>query len=154
MKITDLINEDLICLNLESSTKDEVITELATVLLQSERISELEGFIKEIKAREALGSTGFGFKTAIPHAKTSFVLQPSLVFGKSKNGLDYESLDGEATHLFFMIAAPIDGANLHLQILAKLSRNLIYDEFRDSLEKASTKQEVLKILQNIDKGEN
>jgi len=153
MKITDLINENLICLDLQSTTKKSVIVELATLLLKEGRISELPGFIQEIEAREELGSTGFGYSTAIPHAKTSFVLQPSLVFAKSKEGLDYESLDGEPTYLFFMIAAPGEGANLHLQILAKLSRNLIYDEFRDALQKASTKEEVLAILKNIDKGD-
>lgn len=153
MKITELINENLICLDLVSTTKQTVIVELATLLLNEGRITEIPGFVKEIEAREELGSTGFGYSTAIPHAKTSYVVKPSLVFARSNAGLDYDSLDGEPTNIFFMIAAPAEGANLHLQILAKLSRNLIYDEFRDSLQKAKTKEEILAILKNIDKGE-
>lgn len=153
MKITELMTQDIMCLNLTSSSKKEVIKELSEMLYKEDKISNLEEFVKEIEAREDLSTTGVGYGVAIPHAKTKYVKEPSLAFGKSKQGIDYDSMDGEDAHIFFMIAAPADGANLHLQTLAKLSRKLIDEDFRDSLKEATSKKEVLDILSIIDKEE-
>jgi len=153
MKITELMTKDIMCLDLASKTKKEVIRELSTLLVEANKVSDLEKFVAEIEAREELSTTGVGYGVAIPHAKTKFVKTPALAFGKSKEGIDYDSMDGEDAHIFFMIAAPADGANLHLQTLAKLSRKLIDEDFRKSLHEASTKEEVLHILSSIDKEE-
>jgi len=153
MKITELMTEDIMCLDLASNTKKEVIRELSTLLVEANKVSNLEKFVAEIEAREELSTTGVGYGVAIPHAKTKFVKTPALAFGKSKEGIDYDSMDGEDAHIFFMIAAPADGANLHLQTLAKLSRKLIDEDFRNSLHEATTKEEVLHILSSIDKEE-
>lgn len=151
MKIKELISEDIVILDVQSSSKTDVIKELATLLFEANRITNLDGFIEEIEKREALGSTGVGFGIAIPHAKTALVKQPSLAFGRRSTGLDYNSLDGEPTDLFFMIAAPEGGENLHLKTLAKLSRGLMDDDFRASLRKVKTKKEFIKTLSQIDK---
>ena len=150
MKIKELIAKGITELNVQATTKEEVIDELVELLYKTERITEKEGFKTEILKREELGSTGVGFGVAIPHAKTEFVRTPSLAFGLSHKGVDYDSLDGENAHIFFMIAAPASGANLHLQTLAKLSRKLISDEFRDSLRNVTTYEELEEILESID----
>lgn len=150
MKIIDVINEKLICLDLKSTSKKTVVEELASILKENQSISEIHGFIQAIEAREEIGSTGFGYHIAIPHAKTSFVNKTSIVFGRSIQGIDYDSIDGEKAHLFFMIAAPSEGANIHLQILAKLSKNLIYDVFRQQLMNVSTKEEVLALIDQME----
>lgn len=153
MKITELMTEEIMCLELTSKTKKDVIKELSQLLFDADKISDLDKFVTEIEAREELSTTGVGYGVAIPHAKTKFVKTPALAFGKSKEGIDYDSMDGENAHVFFMIAAPADGANLHLQTLAKLSRKLIDEDFRDSLQEATTIEKVLEILSKIDKEE-
>jgi fructose-specific phosphotransferase system IIA component len=153
MKIRELINLNLISLDLNAETKDGVIFELADNLHKDYRIENLKEFINEINKREELGSTGIGFGIAIPHAKSKYVMMPSLAFGRSLKGIDYESLDGELASIFFMIAMPENGSNLHLKALSLLSRSLIHEEFRQSLLNAKSKQEVLDILKTIDKEE-
>jgi fructose-specific phosphotransferase system IIA component len=151
MKISELIGNEIVTLDIKAKTKDDVINELVDLLYKDNRISEVEGFRQEILKRESLGSTGIGYGVAIPHAKTEFVIKPSLVFGLSEEGVEYDSLDGKVAHIFFMIAAPKEGANLHLQTLAKLSRKLVHKEFRESLKTVQTKEELLNILKIIDK---
>jgi fructose-specific phosphotransferase system IIA component len=153
MKIEELVSPEIISLDLTSTTKIEVIDELVHLLFHADRISEIAGFKEEILKREQLGSTGIGFKVVIPHAKTKYVKKPSLVFAISGNGIDYDSFDGEKAHIFFMIAAPDGGENLHLQTLAKLSRKLMHEEFRTSLLEVKNIEEVMDILSSIDKEE-
>lgn len=154
MKIKELIGDNIVKIGLEATTKTGVIDELVQLLYKDGRISEIEGFKAEIIKREEIGSTGIGFGVAIPHAKTEYVVKPSLAFGLSVDGVDYDSMDGEPAHIVFMIAAPAEGANLHLQTLAKLSRKLIYDDFRDQLKNIKSKNELLKVLETIDEEEN
>lgn len=151
MKISELIDLPLIQLELKAKTKNQVITELSNMLKVENRISDLKLFMEDVYERESLGSTGIGFKIAIPHTKSKYVTKPSLVFGKTDDGIEFESLDNEPAKLFFMIAMPESGSNSHLQVLALLSRNLIHEEFRDQLFEAKTPQEVLDILRTIDK---
>lgn len=153
MKIRELIDVQLINLELIAKTKDGVIYELAELLHRDNRILNLKDFIEDIKARESLGSTGIGLGIAIPHAKSKHVKKPSLVYGYSAQGIDYESLDDEKAHIFFMIAMPEEGANLHLKALALLSRSLIHETFRNALMQAQSKEDVLDLLKTIDKEE-
>ena len=150
MKISTLTSTSLINLSLKSLTKEQVFTELTDMLLVDKRVTDAKGFIGDLKIREALGSTGIGLGIAIPHAKSSFVLTPSLVFGRSESGISFDSLDGEPAHLFFLIAMPETGSNMHLKALALLSRNLIHENFRNRLYKAKTNEDVIKILESID----
>ncbi len=143
MKITDLLRQDSILLDLASSQKIEVIDELATKLDEAGRLIDVEVFKKAIIDREAQSSTGIGEGIAIPHAKTSAVKEPSIVFGRSKAGIDYDSLDGEKSHLFFMIAATEGANNEHLQTLSRLSTLLMDESFRQTLMKANSAEEIL-----------
>lgn len=153
MKINELIKDSLVLLHLNSKTKEEVIKELAMALHDEDRLNDLDEFVKAVLERESLSSTGVGYGIAIPHAKTKAVKVPSLVFGRHEKGIDYDSLDGEPSDLFFLIAAPQGGENLHLQTLAKLSRKLMNDEFRDALRSAKTQEDILKTINQIDKEE-
>ncbi len=151
MKILELINENLISLDLQSTTKEKVVDELALLLFQNGLVTDKDLLVNEVMKRERHSSTGIGFGIAIPHAKSSIVKKPSLVFGKSKQGVDYESMDDEPAYIFFLIAVPETSLDLHLKTLATLSRKLIDDEFRESLLHATTKKEVLTLLKKVDK---
>lgn len=152
MKIREMINTSLIKLSLAAKTKDEVLLEMVNLLQEQHRINNLDGFLSAVKERELHGSTGIGFGIAIPHGKSKFVNQPSLVFGRSTSGIEFEALDELPAHIFFMIAVPEDSSDLHLQTLAKLSRKLIDDEFRDYLLNAKTVGEIILALEKVDKG--
>jgi PTS system fructose-specific IIC component len=119
MKIAELINKDLITLSLKSTNKKDVIRELAEYLKIADKINDFDAYVKAIEEREAQGSTGVGYGVAIPHAKTESVKTPALVFGKTDTPINYESSDNDDADLFFMIAAPKGGENLHLQTLIK-----------------------------------
>jgi fructose-specific phosphotransferase system IIA component len=152
MKITDLLMEGTIKLNLESNSKDDVIEELVNLLLDNGRIDNAKKFKKAILAREKQSSTGVGDGVAIPHAKHKSVVNPALAFGISKSGIDYDSMDGKPSHIFFMIAAPEKGNDFHLEALSKLARMLIHEDFRTALVNAKTKEEVLSIINERDQG--
>ncbi len=130
-------------LDLESSSKDQVINELSEKLDSAGHLQDLQAFKKAIHARENESTTGIGEGIAIPHAKTAAVKAPAIVFGRSEVGIDYQSLDGQPAHLFFMIAAT-EGANqTHLEALSRLSSFLMDTEFRKGLLKARSEEEVL-----------
>ena len=127
--ITDLINEQLICLNLTAKTKDDVFTEMANTLHKQGRISDKQQFLADIYAREALGNTGFEEGVALPHAKSAAVISPAVMIGVSQEGIEYGADDGLPSRLFFMIASPANGADHHIEVLAELSSKLIEDGF-------------------------
>ncbi|WP_374054716.1 fructose-specific PTS transporter subunit EIIC [Rossellomorea sp. FM04394] len=146
MRITELLTKDTIQINITSTSKTGVIDELVTVLDKSGKLEDPKEFKQAILNREAQSTTGIGEGIAIPHAKTSAVKAPAIAFGKSAQGVDYESLDGAPAHLFFMIAAT-EGANqTHLEALSRLSSMLMDGDVRKSLLNATTKEEVLEII--------
>ncbi|MFL8938862.1 fructose-specific PTS transporter subunit EIIC [Rossellomorea oryzaecorticis] len=151
MRITELLRKETIALNLKASSKGTVIDELVSVLDKSGKLQDAEEFKKAILNRESQSTTGIGEGIAIPHAKTSAVKSPAIAFGKSADGVDYESLDGAPAHLFFMIAAT-EGANqTHLEALSRLSSMLMDEDVRKSLVNASSEEEVLEIINLHDK---
>ncbi|KPL59067.1 PTS fructose transporter subunit IIABC [Rossellomorea vietnamensis] len=153
MRITELLTKDTIQLHVSSHSKNGVIDELVSVLDQSGKLQDRDEFKKAILNREAQSTTGIGEGIAIPHAKTSAVKAPAIAFGKSEEGVDYESLDGAPAHLFFMIAAT-EGANqTHLEALSRLSSMLMDMDVRKALLNAATKEEVLEII-NAHDGED
>ncbi|PFG04959.1 fructose-specific PTS transporter subunit EIIC [Bacillus sp. es.034] len=146
MRITELLTKDTIQLHISSQSKNGVIDELVSVLDQSGKLQNRDEFKKAILNREAQSTTGIGEGIAIPHAKTSAVKAPAIAFGKSEEGVDYESLDGAPAHLFFMIAAT-EGANqTHLEALSRLSSMLMDMDVRKALLNAGTKEEILEII--------
>ncbi|WP_203265078.1 PTS fructose transporter subunit IIABC [Streptococcus uberis] len=143
MKIQDLLKKDLMLLDLQATSKEAAIDEMISRLVSKDVVSDFDTFKKGIMAREAQTSTGLGDGIAMPHSKNASVREASVLFAKSNKGVDYESLDGQPTDLFFMIAAP-DGANdTHLAALAQLSQYLLKDGFADRLRQANSADEVI-----------
>lgn len=146
MRIIDLLDKKSINLNLKSSDKTSVINELVDLVDASGNLNDKNEYKQEILAREAKSTTGIGEGIAIPHAKTKAVKKACLASGVSKTGIDYDSLDGAPSNLFFMIAAP-DGANdTHLEVLSRLSTILMDENFRSSLINASSADEFLSLI--------
>src|SRR5690625_3011079 len=121
MRITELLTKETIHLSLTSATKTDTIEEIVSVLDVAGRLNDRDEFKQAIINREAQSTTGVGDGIAIPHAKTDAVKHASIAFGRSIAGVDYEALDGQPSHLFFMIAATEGADNLHLQTLARRS---------------------------------
>ncbi|CAK4067399.1 MULTISPECIES: PTS fructose transporter subunit IIABC [Vibrio] len=144
--ITKLINENLIKLELEATSKQEVFEELVEVLYQQGRISNKSDFLADILKREAEGNTGFEEGIAIPHAKSAAVLEPAVVIGVRKAGIEYGADDGQPSTLFFMIASPDGGDDHHIQVLAELSSKLIEDGFVERFINATSPQQALELL--------
>ncbi|HZH61290.1 MAG TPA: fructose-specific PTS transporter subunit EIIC [Metabacillus sp.] len=150
MRITEILTKDTITLNIQSSSKNDVVKELVEVLDRAGKLSDKAVFEQAVLDREKQSTTGIGDGIAIPHAKTSAVKEPAIVFGRSVEGVDYESLDGQPSFLFFMIAAPEGANNTHLEALSKLSSILMKQEVRDQLLAAKTPEDVLAIIDNYD----
>ncbi|WP_054957876.1 PTS fructose transporter subunit IIABC [Paenibacillus dakarensis] len=142
MRITDLMIKDIMIMDLKATTKDEAINELIESLSKSGRINDPKLFKEAIYNREAQSSTGIGGGIAMPHAKTKAVNEPTVVFAKSKAGIDYDAIDDAPAHVFFMIAAPEGAGNTHLRTLAALSKLLIDTEFIEQLMNTTTPDEV------------
>lgn len=150
MRIVDLLKKQSIDLNAVVADKTAAIGHLVDLMDAGGNLNDKGLYKERVLAREAEGSTGIGEGIAIPHAKTEAVNEPGLASMIVRDGVDYESLDDEPAHLFFLIAAPAGGANVHLEVLSRLSRMLMDDDFRDALMQAKTPEEYLAI---IDKAE-
>ncbi len=143
MKIQDLLQKNAMILSLNATNKADAISEMVQKLVDTGYVTDFDTFKDGILAREALTTTGLGEGIAMPHSKNAAVKEAVVLFAKKDGGLDYESLDGQPTDLFFMIAAP-DGANdTHLAALAELSKYLMKDGFADSLRTTTTADQVL-----------
>lgn len=142
MKIKDVMLKELMILPLTADSKSGVIEEMTQRLFDKGVISDLEVFREGIQNREAQASTGIGDGIAMPHSKNAAVTRPAVVFAKSDAGVDYDSLDGQPAHLFFMIAAPDNANDVHLQVLAGLSRLLLDPTLIAELKQAQTAEEV------------
>ncbi|WHY03433.1 PTS fructose transporter subunit IIABC [Neobacillus sp. DY30] len=151
MRITELLTKETINLSLTSSTKSGAIEELVSVLDNAGKLSDRTEYKKAIIKREEQSTTGIGEGIAIPHAKTNAVKHAAIAFGRSKAGVNYESLDGQPAHLFFMIAATEGANNTHLEALSRLSTILLKEEVRHQLLKANSADEVLTIINSHDK---
>lgn len=146
MKIQDLLKKDLMLLDLQAITKEAAIDEMITNLVEKDIVHDFETFKKGIMAREEQMTTGLGDGIAMPHAKNIVVAEPAVLFAKSSKGVDYASLDGQPTDLFFMIAAPQGANDTHLAALAELSQYLLKDGFADKLRAAKTPEEVIAVF--------
>ncbi len=151
MKITELLTKETIIVDLKSTTKADVIDELTNKLDRAGRLRDKEEFKNAIWKRENEFSTGIGEGIAIPHAKTSAVKTPALAFGRSKSGIDYDSLDGNSSHIFFMIAASEGAHNEHLDTLSRLSSMLMNEGFREKLMNANSEEEILLLIDREEK---
>jgi len=146
MNITELLSVKLIKLELNSKTKEDVINEMVNILDENGKLLDKDIYLKAVLDREKEFSTGIGMGIAIPHGKSSGVKEPALIFGRSVDGIDYQSMDDELAHIFFLIAVPEESSNEHLKILSQISRKLMHKELRDSLMKASSAEEIITLL--------
>lgn len=143
MKIQDLLNKKVMLLDLQATTKEAVIDEMINSLVDNGVVTDFDVFKAGIMAREAQTSTGLGDGIAMPHSKNAAVKEATVLFAKSNRGVDYESLDGQPTDLFFMIAAPEGANDTHLAALAELSKYLMQDGFADCLRQVTSPDEVI-----------
>ena len=152
MKITDFLRERAISVDVTSMDKEGVIRELVHLLVKANEIkpTDEEKIVPILLAREALGSTGIGQGVGIPHGKSNSVRELVSAFGLSRRGVNFDSLDGETVHIFFLLIAPEDSAGPHLKALARISRLLKDRFFRESLKEAKDEKQVLKIIQQED----
>jgi nitrogen PTS system EIIA component len=152
MKITDFLSTKAIVTDIKSIKKEEVIKELIDALINASDIDKRHRnkLIEALMAREALGSTAIGQGVAIPHAKCDCVDKLIAAFGISRRGVDFDSLDGEPAHIFFLLVAPQDSAGPHLKALARISRLLKDKYFRDSLRNCQDDKSVIDIISQED----
>ena len=143
MKIQDVLNKNVMLFDLQATDKEGVINEMIQSLVDNGVVTDFETFKTGIMNREAQTSTGLGDGIAMPHSKNEAVKEATVLFAKSNKGVDYASLDGQPTDLFFMIAAPEGANDTHLAALAELSKYLMKPGFADKLRQASTPDQVI-----------
>ena len=143
MKIQDVLNKNVMLFDLQATDKEGVINEMVQSLVDNGVVTDFDTFKAGIMNREAQTSTGLGDGIAMPHSKNEAVKEATVLFAKSNKGVDYASLDGQPTDLFFMIAAPEGANDTHLAALAELSKYLMKPGFADKLRQASTPEQVI-----------
>jgi len=153
MIITNHLNRKAISVDLKADTKEKALQELTELLLVSNEIKEKDKdeIIKVLSARESIGSTGIGYGIAIPHGKSQAAENVMLAIGYSKAGIDFDSIDGKPVHLFFLLLTSPEHGQLHLKVLARLSRFLKDRIFRESLIKAKTPDDIYKAMEDREK---
>jgi PTS system fructose-specific IIC component len=141
-----LITEDQVVLDLTGADRHEATTLLAQQLVTSGRCTDIDTFLADVRERESKMATGLPGGIGIPHARSEAITEPSLVFGRSTDGIDWGAKDGPAT-LVFLIAAPAGGGDAHMQMLPKLARALMKKDFKAALAAATTEAEVVRIVE-------
>lgn len=145
-KITEFITVESIDLDLKATNKTEAMVELTKLLEKTEKLENFDKTLEALKDREKLGSTGIGKGVAIPHAKTEFAQDLVIAFAISKQGINFNAVDDEKVNIFFAFASPLKNSQTYLKILARISRLIRNDEFREKLLNAKNPQEVLEII--------
>ena len=143
--MAEVITADLVDLDLKAGDRHEATRKLAERLAAAGRVTDLDGFLADVRAREAQMPTGIEGGIGIPHARSTHVTEPTLGFGRSDAGVDFGADDGPA-HLIFLIAAPEGGGPEHMTILASLARRLVHASFRQALLDAPDQQAVVNLV--------
>ena len=146
MRLSEILEEDNIVLDLKAANKKKVIEELAEVIASSNPFLDKDSLVRVLLERERLGSTGIGDGVAIPHGKFQGVEEPIISFGRSLKGLDFESMDGEPVFLFFLLVAPESSASMHLKALARIAKILKNGALRKRLMEVSTRKEIYETI--------
>lgn len=150
MKILDILAKDSIVPELKGRTKNQVLEELIEAVQQNKPNIDRDSLMKVLLERERLGSTGIGEGIAIPHGKLRDIDDLVLSFGRSSEGIDFESMDGKPVHLFFLLVAPETCAGIHLRALAKIARLLKNGTVRKRLAKVDNREDIFSIIQQED----
>ncbi len=149
MKIMDVLNINAINVDLKARDKKSVLDELVAPVAEETGASH-ENLVKVLMDRERLGSTGIGGGIGIPHGKLKNLESLILGFGLSRQGIDFESMDGRPTHIYFLLLTPESSAGVHLKLLARISRLLKNDGVKERLMQAQTPQDVITIIEEED----
>ena len=150
MRLSEILAIDNIIPELKAKDKKGVLGELAEVIANYDANIDKGMLVKVLIEREHLGSTGIGDGVAIPHGKLSSVKQPIVSFGRSKKGLDFDSMDGQPAFLFFLLLAPENSSGVHLQVLTKIARILKSSTFRKALMQVDTREEIYQTIIQTD----
>lgn len=150
MKLSKFCGEDLISFELRAQAKDQTIKELVDLASNSKLVKEADQLLKDILEREKLVTTGVGYGVAFPHAKSKAVRGIIIAFGRSKPGIDFDSMDKKPVHLFFLIAAPEDAIGAHLNVMARLSFLMKSEKNREKLMKIKSPKELLEVLDSYE----
>ncbi len=149
MEIREILSEESVILDLKSTTKEGVIQELVDKLYDKGSITLKSKFIKVLKRREKIGSTSIGYQIAMPHGKTKYVKKASVVIGKSREGIDWPSIDGLPVKVIIMFAIPQSKAYEDMILISKISYILGYKDISERLLNAQTKKEILDIFYEV-----
>jgi PTS system nitrogen regulatory IIA component len=149
MKILDVLQPKAILPELKSQTKQEVLEELSAPVAQLARVDPA-ALVRVLLERERLGSTGIGGGIGIPHGKLPNLDQLMIGFGMSRKGVDFESLDGAPTRLFFLLVTPENSTGLHLKLLARISRILKNEPFKERLLQATSREQIYGVIKEED----
>ncbi|MBW1681128.1 MAG: PTS sugar transporter subunit IIA [Deltaproteobacteria bacterium] len=150
MKLSEIIDKESIITELRAKDKKGVLEELALAVASREPAVDSAALVRVLLERERLGSTGIGDGVAIPHGKLGGLTQPIISFGRSTQGLDFDSMDGQPAYLFFLLVAPENSTSVHLKALAKIARILRSSAFRQKLMEARTKEELYRAIVETD----
>lgn len=150
MRIKDILSPESMIMELKATNKEDAIKEMADLEVATDIVNDEDAFIKSIWDRENESTTGIGGGIAMPHARNKSINKARVLFAKSKEGIDYNSLDGQPVHLFFMITAPAGADNTHLQALAKLSGLLIDPDLVEKLKATKTPEEVIDLFEKAE----
>jgi PTS system nitrogen regulatory IIA component len=150
MKILDILLRDAVLVDLKATAKREVLEEICAAVAAAEPAADRAKLIEVLAERERLQSTGIGEGVAIPHGKVPGLPRLIAAFAKSKAGVEFDSVDGQKTHLFFLLVMPENAGGQHLKALARISRSLRDPSFRRAVEAASTREEVLRAIEHED----
>ncbi len=145
-QITEFITVEAIDLDMKATNKTEAILELTKLLEKTGKLDSFDKTLEALKDREKLGSTGIGKGVAIPHAKTEFAKDLVIAFGVSKQGVNFNAVDDEKVNIFFAFASPLKNSQTYLKILARISRLIRNDDFREKLLSAKNPQEIIELI--------
>ena len=146
-EIRDVLKPAFINFDLKTTDKQAAISELANTFLTKGVVTNDSVYLEAVMKREEESTTGIGFGVAIPHGKSAAVAEPSLAFGRSQAGIQYDSMDGKPVHLMFLIAVPETSNDEHLRILSKLSRKLMQEDVRQKLMTVTDAEEIYQIFE-------
>jgi fructose PTS system EIIBC or EIIC component len=146
MKVADLLKKEFIIPELKGNSKEEVINELVDLFKDDPRVSDLDKIRNSVLEREKIMSTGVGKGFAIPHGKTNYVEEILGAFGKTSSPVDYQSLDNQPVDLVFLLVGKDNLVSTHIKLLSRISRMMNKDEFRESLQKAKTTEDILELF--------
>ena len=150
MQLVDVFKEDMVFLELEARDKEDAIGKLVSSVEKCGLVDDLKIIRDALFEREKLGTTGIGGGIAIPHARSASIKDLSVSFFRSKQGIDFEAVDGKPVNIVFMLLAPISSGGPYLKLLAKISKMLRSDDFREGLMSAASPTEIMEIVKQHD----